>query len=114
VSYVNNVKAAPAYTHAAPTPAAPVFSLIEGAELKDRAQIRCEDFGRKWYVNGKLVASHTAETSSPGLVDIKGFNRSRYSSGARWPPVVTVHKGSLRFTAIELEWIPPSSSDDED
>jgi BTB/POZ domain len=111
VSFMNKPKSATATTtvaRAAPAAApavAPVFSLIEGTELKESAQIRCEDFGRKWYVNGKLVASHGSATSSPGLVNINGFDRSRYSSsGIRWPPVVTVHKGSLRFTAIELEW----------
>jgi BTB/POZ domain len=117
ISFMNKPKSATATTtvaRAAPAaaPAAPVFSLIKGTEeLKDSDQIRCEDFGRKWYVNGKLVASHSAATSSPGLVNINGFDRSRYSSsGIRWPPVVTVHKGSLRFTAIELEWIPPNAT----
>jgi BTB/POZ domain len=78
------------------------FSLIEGMELSDSTHIRCEDFGGKWFVNGKLVASRAAVSGAEGLVDITSFAAASKSTTR---PVVTLHKGSLRVTAIELEWI---------
>jgi BTB/POZ domain len=80
----------------------PTFSLIEGMELSDSAHIRCEDFGRKWFVNGKLVASRDAVEVAEGQVDINGFAMAEKETTR---PVVTLHKGSLRFTALEIQWI---------
>ena len=70
---------------------------ISGLELKEGTVVRSEDFGNRWFVDGRLVASINKDDSA---VTIKGA--SEYGTGYmdHMIPVISV-KGDAKISAIE-------------
>ena len=84
-----------------------VSTAIDGLELKEGCVIRSENFGRKWFVDGVLVASVDAESSSNAvkIAENKWKGPHQYGSSAHGPtddvsPAISV-KGSFVISAIE-------------
>lgn len=72
----------------------PSFVAIAGSpSIGQGTVIRCENKGRKWYVDGELVASTSA---------VKGVSQITYMSMTCPVPCFTI-QGNLHVSAIELE-----------
>lgn len=68
---------------------------IGGLELKEGTVVRSEDFGNKWFVDGRLVAS---SHEGDGVVKISGSSFTSDKVALR--PVISV-KGDVHVSAIE-------------
>jgi len=70
---------------------------ISGLELKEGTVVRSEDFGNRWFVDGRLVASINKDDSA---VTIKGASEYNANYMAYMIPVISV-KGDAKISAIE-------------
>ena len=69
------------------------MTSIQGLELKEGTTVRSEDYGKSWYVNGKLVASSLG-TREVGVV-------KSHQKSVGWYPFISV-KGEVEITSIEF------------
>jgi len=70
---------------------------ISGLELKEGTVVRSEDFGNRWFVDGRLVAS--LDTDDPA-VTITGSSEYKDHYMQFMKPVISV-KGGAKISAIE-------------
>ena len=77
----------------------PLLATATSTVMTERIVIRSENFGREWYIDGKLVASSTIEEND---VD-NNVLQFRHWSPENVVPCLSV-KGSCTITNIELEF----------
>lgn len=76
---------------------------IHGLEHKEGTIVRSEDYGKNWYVDGKLVAT-ASETREDGVV--QSFEPKRWSNVqnacSHMHPVISI-KGEFEITSVEFK-----------
>lgn len=70
---------------------------ISGLELKEGTVVRSEDFGNRWFVNGRLVASINADDPAVTITGASQYNAQYIDYMI---PVISV-KGAAKISAIE-------------
>ena len=74
------------------------MTQIDSLEQKDGTVVRSEDWGRKWFVNGKLVASDS-EPPEDGV--IKSAGAVLHNNWAYMRPIISL-KGQVQVTKVEF------------
>ena len=72
------------------------FQAVPGGSIEEGAVLRCEEGGKRWFVNGRLVAT-TSNKSEGDVVDIS----SVHPQLSKPVPCISM-KGKSRFSCIEL------------
>ena len=82
------------------------ITQIDSLEQKDGTVVRSEDWGRKWFVNGKLVASDS-DSPEDGVVKSAGAERWKANHNnwaymrAHMRPIISL-KGQVQVTKVEF------------